>query len=146
MVTPCPCQASLPGGAFRCQYPRQEPSAVVPHAGIRAGGHPQGWSLPRPWPVGVATVVPALLTAAHLYVATRCDTRRHCVILAWSSRNEARWPGDSGLRGGKVLLAFQRIYGHGSQFIHPSAWSEGEADGAQLFAAGFGDAGRRPWW
>ena len=27
--------------------PRQEPSAVVPHAGICAGGRPQGRSLPR---------------------------------------------------------------------------------------------------
>ena len=28
--------------------PSEEPSAVVPHAGICAGGHPKGWSLPRP--------------------------------------------------------------------------------------------------
>ena len=27
--------------------PRQEPDAVMPHVRIRAGGHPQGWSLPR---------------------------------------------------------------------------------------------------
>ena len=29
-------------------HPRQEPGAVIPHAGIRAGGGPQGPSLPRP--------------------------------------------------------------------------------------------------
>ena len=29
-------------------YPRQEPSAVVPHAGICAGGGPKGPFLPRP--------------------------------------------------------------------------------------------------
>ena len=28
--------------------PSEEPSVVVPHAGICAGGHPKGWSLPRP--------------------------------------------------------------------------------------------------
>jgi len=32
-------------------YPRQEPNAVVPHAGICAGGGPQGPSLPRPDPL-----------------------------------------------------------------------------------------------
>src|SRR3954454_14201694 len=39
--------ASLPGGALRRQNLRQEPSAVVPHAGICAGGRPRGRSLPR---------------------------------------------------------------------------------------------------
>jgi hypothetical protein len=36
---------------LRCVFaldPRQEPSAVVPLAGICAGGRPQGRSLPRP--------------------------------------------------------------------------------------------------
>jgi hypothetical protein len=33
--------------ALRRQNPRQEPSAVIPHAGICAGGRPQGRSLPR---------------------------------------------------------------------------------------------------
>src|SRR5439155_26945795 len=42
-----PRDASLPGGALRRQDLRQEPSAVVPHAGICAGGRPQGRSLPR---------------------------------------------------------------------------------------------------
>ena len=35
-----PRDASLPGGALRSQNLRQEPSAVVPHAGICAGGRP----------------------------------------------------------------------------------------------------------
>ena len=39
--------ALLPRRAPCCQAPRQEPSAVVPHAGICAGGRPQGRSLPR---------------------------------------------------------------------------------------------------
>jgi len=39
--------ASLPGSAPGRQNLRQEPSAVVPHAGICAGGRPQGRSLPR---------------------------------------------------------------------------------------------------
>jgi len=42
----CPCAASLPECALRRQDPRQEPSAVVPHAGICTGGRPQGRSLP----------------------------------------------------------------------------------------------------
>jgi hypothetical protein len=29
-------------------HPRQEPGAVIPPAGIRAGGRPKGRSLPRP--------------------------------------------------------------------------------------------------
>ena len=43
----CPRQAPLPGCALRRQNLRQEPSAVVPHAGICAGGRLQGRSLPR---------------------------------------------------------------------------------------------------
>jgi hypothetical protein len=43
----CPNTASLSRGALRRSYPRQEPSAVVPHAGICAGGRPQGRSLPQ---------------------------------------------------------------------------------------------------
>ena len=37
----------FPERAIRRPHPRQEPSAVVPHAGICAGGRPQGRSLPR---------------------------------------------------------------------------------------------------
>src|SRR6266536_3236702 len=47
MATQSPDNASLPEPAPRGQNLRQEPSAVVPHAGIRAGGRPQGRSLPR---------------------------------------------------------------------------------------------------
>src|SRR5512132_615988 len=47
MATKTTRDASLPGGALRRQNLRQEPSAVVPHAGICAGGRPQGRSLPR---------------------------------------------------------------------------------------------------
>jgi len=47
-LPPAHIPASLPGGALRRQNLRQEPSAVVPHAGICAGGRPQGRSLPRP--------------------------------------------------------------------------------------------------
>jgi hypothetical protein len=39
---------------LRCVFasdPRQEPSAVIPHVGVCAGGRPQGRSLPRPSPV-----------------------------------------------------------------------------------------------
>ena len=42
-----PCDASLPERALRSQNLRQEPDAVVPHVGIRAGGRPRGRSLPR---------------------------------------------------------------------------------------------------
>ncbi len=54
MATTRPTTASLPRRALRRQNPRQEPSAVIPHAGICAGGRPQGRSLPRtptsaPW-------------------------------------------------------------------------------------------------
>jgi RNA-directed DNA polymerase len=37
-----------PRGSLQRSYPRQEPSAVVPHAGICAGGRPKGRSLPQP--------------------------------------------------------------------------------------------------
>ena len=41
-----PHPAPLSRGALRRSHPRQEPSAVVPHAGICAGGGPKGPSLP----------------------------------------------------------------------------------------------------
>ena len=47
VATPGPHRASLPQRELRRQDPRQEPSAVVPLAGICAGGRPQGRSLPR---------------------------------------------------------------------------------------------------
>ena len=47
MATASPRDAPLPERALRRQNPRQEPGAVVPHAGICAGGRPQGRSLPR---------------------------------------------------------------------------------------------------
>jgi hypothetical protein len=47
MASPCPHPASLPRGALRRSNPRQEPSAVVPHAGICAGGRSRGRSLPQ---------------------------------------------------------------------------------------------------
>ena len=47
MVTTSPLCASLPGSAVRRQNLKEEPSAVVPHAGIRAGGCRQRQSLPR---------------------------------------------------------------------------------------------------
>ena len=37
----------FPEARFAAIHPRQEPSAVIPHAGICAGGRPQGRSLPR---------------------------------------------------------------------------------------------------
>ena len=47
-MAPCrPDHASLAERPVRRQDPRQEPSAVVPLAGICAGGRPQGRSLPR---------------------------------------------------------------------------------------------------
>ncbi len=52
MASPSPHRAPLAGAAIRRLYPREEPSAVVPRAGIRAGGSPrpqgEGLSLPRP--------------------------------------------------------------------------------------------------
>ena len=47
VVTACPCEASFPKCTLRRSYSRQEPSAVVPHAGICAGGRSKGWSLPQ---------------------------------------------------------------------------------------------------
>ena len=40
MAPTCPQEASLARGAIRRSHPRQEPSAVVPLAGICAGGGP----------------------------------------------------------------------------------------------------------
>ena len=42
VATPCPHRASLPQRALRRQDPRQEPGALIPHAGICPGGRPQG--------------------------------------------------------------------------------------------------------
>ena len=47
MATTRPRDAPLPRSAIRRQHPREEPSAVVPHAGICAGGGQQWSSLPR---------------------------------------------------------------------------------------------------
>ena len=46
VATLCPHRASPPQRGLRRQDPRQEPGAVVPHAGICPGGRPQGRSLP----------------------------------------------------------------------------------------------------
>ena len=48
MATTSPHPAPLARRPLRRQNPRQEPSAVVPHAGICAGGRQQWRSLPRP--------------------------------------------------------------------------------------------------
>ena len=47
MAPACPHHASMAIHALRRSDLRQEPSAVVPHAGICAGGRPQGRSLPQ---------------------------------------------------------------------------------------------------
>ena len=47
-ATPHP--APLPGRTLPRSHPRQEPSALAAHAGICAGGRPQGLSLPRSTP------------------------------------------------------------------------------------------------
>ena len=39
---------AYPNDRFYAKHPRQEPSAVILHAGICAGGGPKGLSLPRP--------------------------------------------------------------------------------------------------
>ena len=49
VAAPGPDQASMAERAIRRPHPRREPSAVVPLAGICAGGRPQGRSLPRPF-------------------------------------------------------------------------------------------------
>src|SRR5712692_1487534 len=43
---PCPHRASPSQRELRRQDPRQEPGALIPHAGICPGGRPQGRSLP----------------------------------------------------------------------------------------------------
>ena len=48
-ASPSPRLSSLSFGAPRRHHLRQEPGAVVPHAGICAGGGPQGPFLPRPY-------------------------------------------------------------------------------------------------
>src|SRR3954447_2279256 len=48
MATSTADPAPLARAAVRRYYPRQEPSAVVPHAGICAGGGRQRPSLPQP--------------------------------------------------------------------------------------------------
>ena len=50
-----PCASVRPSRAGPALDPSEEPSAVVPHAGIRAGGRLKGRSLPRP-PASVMSV------------------------------------------------------------------------------------------
>ena len=50
MASTGPNTASLSGGTLCRLNLRQEPSAGMPHAGICAGGRPQGRSLPQPEP------------------------------------------------------------------------------------------------
>ena len=57
LVATRPHPAPLPTSALRRPHPRQEPSAVVPHAGICAGGRPQGRSLPRLRSCGAVEVI-----------------------------------------------------------------------------------------
>src|SRR6185437_7519869 len=52
-ATPHP--APLPRRTLPRSHPRQEPSALAAHAGICAGGRPQGRSLPRSTPVNTGT-------------------------------------------------------------------------------------------
>jgi hypothetical protein len=47
MATTRPRETPLPRRTLSRPYPRQEPSALAAHAGICAGGRPQGRSLPR---------------------------------------------------------------------------------------------------
>jgi hypothetical protein len=47
MATTRPRKTPLPRRTLPRPYPRQEPSALAAHAGICAGGRPQGRSLPR---------------------------------------------------------------------------------------------------
>jgi hypothetical protein len=62
MATTRPPEASVPRHAVGRQNPRQEPSAVIPHAGICAGGRRQRRSLPRsPVPVDCLTILITLL-------------------------------------------------------------------------------------
>jgi hypothetical protein len=52
---------SISLSAARRHHPRQEPSAVVPHAGICAGGGPKGPFLPRPPARAAGTAAPQWL-------------------------------------------------------------------------------------
>src|SRR3954468_2716475 len=52
MATSTADPAPLARAAIRRHHPRQEPSAVVPHAGICAGGGWQQPSLPQPGGIG----------------------------------------------------------------------------------------------
>ena len=55
VVAPCPHRASLPQRALRRQDPRQEPGAVIPHAGICRGGPPA-----RAVPTGISGEGPVM--------------------------------------------------------------------------------------
>jgi len=61
-LPPPPHPAPLPRRALPRSHPRQEPSALAAHAGICAGGRPQGRSLPRS-PVQIRPPPRAALTA-----------------------------------------------------------------------------------
>jgi len=58
-LPPPPHPAPLPRRALPRSHPRQEPSALAAHAGICAGGRPQGRSLPR------SPVLPNQTVVAH---------------------------------------------------------------------------------
>jgi len=52
MDSPSPCLSPVSFGAIWRYYLRQEPGAVIPHAGICAGGAGQPAFLPRPVTMG----------------------------------------------------------------------------------------------
>src|ERR1035437_4118896 len=82
MAASCPHRASTPRRALRRQNLRQEPSAVVPLAGICAGGWPQpdlsgqGQSLPRLVTTGGTEAVKANETSFF---------QTFCISASWGS-------------------------------------------------------------
>jgi hypothetical protein len=89
MATTTPRPASLARTAIRRHYPRQEPSAVVLHAGIRAGGSAsrlgEALSLPRQRTEGWA----AGLRLAAISLAHHPDPERFVTEFSGSERTVA---------------------------------------------------------
>ena len=114
-----PNPAPLPGGTLCRSHLRQEPSAGIPHAGICAGGRPQGRSLPQPEP----STAPSC--ASSHGVSTSTWLVGPCTSLSGSARDTCgRWNGYSG-----STAATPNCSPTGSSLLSPMAGLWGPDDG-----------------
>src|SRR5436190_9695356 len=86
-----PNPASLPGGTLCRSNLRQEPSAGIPHAGICAGGRPQGRSLPQPAASTSRCCTPSCGASTNIWCAGPAGNTNGCAGAKGERKNS--WPG-----------------------------------------------------